>query len=540
MRDASDELAVRNGCWFDEARGQFVVDWMRDYLRLYEGDCAGQPFECKDWQYEATMRLFGWVRQSEDWGKVIRRFRKASIWLAKKGKKSPTLAAWCCYMAFGDGEQGQKCFPTAKDGSQIRENVVRHIHEMIRQSAELSAECKLNKTTGAVFHNPTRSLILPLSSDNVATQKAKEGLNGSVFVDEVHVVDKQHMRRVSRAGISRAEPLQIEVSTAGNEPESYGYGRFQYAQSVAAGTIQDDQTLSTIYAAPQDVPDEAIHKDPIKFGKLANPSWGHTIKQGEFLADYNQSKRSISDFADFKMYRLNIWQQSASPWLSVHDWRACPAVEGELPETETTFAGLDLSRKVDLTAWVLFQPGDVPKCRGHYWCPRRRAEELAAQFEIPILEWAEQGWVTLVNRRGIDYDAVIKRIDEDVRRYQISHVGFDPYNSDQVVKYCEENLFCEMVEVRQGIPSLSAPTKALELLVVEKELDHRNDPVLAWMVGNTSIRMDENGNIKPLKSVGGVWKHIDGVVALILAKHMALANPDAGRSIYEQPGALAL
>lgn len=79
MRDASDERAAHQGCWFDEARGQFAVDWMRDYLRLYEGECAGQPFECcDDWQHDAVMRLFGWVRDSEDWGRVIRRFRKAS------------------------------------------------------------------------------------------------------------------------------------------------------------------------------------------------------------------------------------------------------------------------------------------------------------------------------------------------------------------------------------------------------------------------------------------------------------------------------
>lgn len=539
MRDASDELAVRNGCWFDEKRGQFVVDWMYDYLRLYEGDCAGEPFECKDWQYEATMRMFGWVRTSpaEDWDRVIRRFRKAIIFIAKKNKKSPTLAAWACYLAFGDGEMGQKVFPTAKDGAQIRENVVRHVHEMIRQSDQLAAECKINKSTGNVFHEETRSLLMPLSSDNIASQKSKEGLNGSVVVDEVHVVDKAHMRRISRAGISRAEPLQIEVSTAGNEPESYGFGRFNYAQGVVSGSIQDDQTLAIIYAAPQDVTDAEIHADPMKYGRMANPAMGHTVKPSEYMADYTQSKKSISEFADFKMYRLNIWQQSASPWLSVHDWAQCPGTEGELLLGDATFGGLDLSRKIDLTAWVMFQPGDTPKCYGHYWCPRQRAEELSAQFEIPLLEWAEQGWVTLVNRRGIDYDAVCRKLHEDIEKYQISHVGFDPYNSDQVVKYCEDNLQCEMVEVRQGIPSLSAPTKELELLVAERQLDHRCDPVLAWMIGNTSIRTDENGNIKPLKSVGGVWKHIDGVISLVMAKYMAMLNPDTV-SIYAQPGAL--
>ena len=89
MRDASDEWAVSQGCWFNEKRGKFTVDWLRDYLVLYEGEDAGKPFECFDWQYEATMRLFGWVRKCPDWGGERRRFKKASIWVAKKNKKSP-------------------------------------------------------------------------------------------------------------------------------------------------------------------------------------------------------------------------------------------------------------------------------------------------------------------------------------------------------------------------------------------------------------------------------------------------------------------
>ena len=93
MRDASDELAVRNGCWFDEQRGQYAVDWMEEYLHLYEGVWADQNFECRDWQYEGVMRLFGWVRPNIDWrdeidSDWIRRFRSWIVFIAKKNKKS--------------------------------------------------------------------------------------------------------------------------------------------------------------------------------------------------------------------------------------------------------------------------------------------------------------------------------------------------------------------------------------------------------------------------------------------------------------------
>ncbi len=541
MRDASDELAVRNGCWFDEERGRFAVDWMREYLRLYEGEWAGRPLDVRGhWTEDATMRLFGWVRNSEEWGRVIRRFRSAIVFVAKKNMKSPWLAGTCCYLAFGDGEMGQKCFPTAVDGAQIRENVVKHVHEMILQSPALLEECKINKSTGQVLHQPTRSVIMPLSSDNIRTQKAKEGINGSVFVDEIHVVDKQHMARVSRAGISRAEPIQLEVSTAGDEPESYGKKRFEYAMSVIEGRVDDDQTLAIVYAAPQDVTDAEIHADPVKYGKMANPAWGHTIKESEFLHDYNTSKLSLSEFALFKKYRLNIWQQSSSPWISVHDWSQCPSMEGDLPEGEPTFAAFDLSSVTDFTAWMLYQPGEVPRCRGHYWITPKRAKELAGQFEIPIFEWVSQGWVTLSTSDRIVYSQVHRQMEADIERHKIGYVAYDRKFAGDTVDFLMNDQGVEVLPLAQGSMTLGSPCRELEAMVIARQLDNRCDPVLAWMIGNTSVKRDTNDGIMPVKSPGGTRKHIDGVIALVMAIYVAMANPDTGPSIYSTPGNLAL
>ena len=82
----SDEKAVENGCWFDEASALYTVEWIQSHCVLYEGAFAGQPMMLGDWQYDATMRMFGWMRFSEHWAKktdcgIIRRFREASIWV---------------------------------------------------------------------------------------------------------------------------------------------------------------------------------------------------------------------------------------------------------------------------------------------------------------------------------------------------------------------------------------------------------------------------------------------------------------------------
>ncbi|MEN1682080.1 MAG: terminase TerL endonuclease subunit [Planctomycetota bacterium] len=520
MRDASDELAVANGCRFDEGLGQFVVDWMYDYLRLYEGVWAGRPFECRDWQYEFVMRCFGWMRPNVDWREelpnrdYIRRFRGASVWIPKKNKKSPTLAALMLYMLCGDDVMGQKCFPGAKDGQQVRKNVMLHVVEMVKQSEELSAECKINLNDATVFHEPTRSLLLPLSSSNVRNEKSKEGLNGSVFVDEVHVVDRSFVRRIDRAGISRPEPLHAEFSTVGDDMDSYGYDRFQYAEGVADGSIKDDALLSMIYAAPRDLPETELAADPAKYGELANPAWGHTIKSAEFLADFERSKSSPRALADFKMYRLNVWQASATPWLSMPAWEQCNGGR-EIDPGKPVYAGLDLSSKRDFTAWVLVQKqGDVYVARGQYWISRDRADEhLAAGRDI--VGWEREGWLSISDNARVDQEAVTERVIGDSKAIGVESIGHDRWGAE-ALRQQVENEGIQIVEVGQSFGDLTEPSKLLEAAVLSGELDHGGDPVLTWMARNVTIKSDNHDNIKPIKPERSTLKAVDGIVALIM------------------------
>ncbi len=530
MRDASDELAVANGCYFDEERGQFVVDWIETYLRLYEGVWAGRPFKvADDWQYDTTMRLFGWVRPNVEWREelpdsdYIRRFRRCIVFIPKKNKKSPTLAAWMVYLMAGkNGEE--KCFPTAKNGKQIKKNVVRHVHEMIRNSPELAAEFSINKTTTEVYHGPTNSLMVPLSSENVATQKANEGLNGSLFVDEVHVVDRAHIQRVDRAGISRPEPLHVEVSTVGDDTDGYGYERFEYAQGVISGGIEDDATLAVIHAAPQDLKDEDLFEDPEKYGKLANPAWGHTVKRSEFLADFEKSRKSLRALADFKMYRLNIWQASAKPWIDMACWDHCRGIAA-LDQNLPTYIGMDLATKDDFAAVVSLQDqdGTIAVC-GHYWVSQQRAD-AHSDAGLPILDWERQGWVTISDGSEIDHNDIERYILDLHAEHDIRCVAHDPWGARGMRQRLELEHGVPMVEVPQNYKHLSDPSKALDAAVNGQRIAHGGDPCLRWMAKNAMVKTDEaNDVIRPIKPNRQSMKAIDGIVAIV----MALSEAEVG------------
>lgn len=544
IRDASDERTARKGYRFNEARGQFVVDWMRQFLRLYEGDSAGKPFECTDWQYEFVMRLHGWEFRSKHHktaaGKPrwVRRFTRASGWVPKKNKKSPTLAALMMYHTFGDGEPGNHCYCLAKNGDQAKRSVAEHVHKMWLQSEELREQSNFNRTTMRLTYEAGKwSTLEPLSSDNVATQQAKEGLNGSIFVDETHVVDADLMAIVEFAGAYRAQPIQCELSTAGNNPEGYGKRQWDYGVKVASGAADDeDRFLFVDYSAPQDLTAAELASDPVKYGKLANPAWGHTINEEEFLASYQRSKRSTTELAKFMMYRLNVWQRSSNPWLRGADWEACtqPLGDDEL-RGAMCWAGLDGGGARDTTALVLLFRLDDGRyyLRPSYWLAEERAQELAS--DVRLLDWGRDGWLTLTPGHLANHRGMIDTYCELYERFRPEKLLFDPGGvATDVAEICERigvdpEEHC--VSFAQSPKNYSEACNRFEELVLERKLAHPGNPLLNWQAGNVKLKRTGDDYVKPIKPDHGSYQTVDGVQAAVmaLAGEMTAGEP----SMYE-------
>ncbi len=550
IRNAADEMAARNGCRMDLERGQFVVNWIQGYLRLYEGEYAGEMMILRDWQLDTTLRLFGWIRWSDRWNRWVRRFRRASIWVPKKNKKSPTLAAWGLYLFAGDGEPGQKVYLCAKDGSQAREIAGKHAIEMLQQSPVLMSECTVNRTLMQITHEPSRSIMRPLSSANSRTKESKEGLNGSALIDETHVVDRDFIDRISRMGISRSEPLQIEVSTAGNNPDSYGKSQHDRAVSVEKGEIIDQALCTAIYEAPQDLEDSELDRDPLRYLRMANPAMGHTVDPEEALDDYNQSKRSNSALGVFKMYRLNIWQRAANPWLRGSDWDACKAAftEDDLAGREC-FAGLDLSATQDMSALVLIFPDGEDRYLQlpYFWLP----EEMARENDhlVSFMDWHHAGRLILTPEDVVDYGFIKGTIRRLATKFQIMGLAYDPMFAEQITqeieqgvrgedgKVVEEGTGIARYQFKQTLVQFAVPTAAYERLVISHKLLHNGHPVLSWQAGHVHVYTDANTNKRPIKPKPGDIRKIDGIAAGIMGLDLAMRAPKR-KTVYRRRGIL--
>ena len=537
IRNTADEMAVRAGHWFDEARGQEVVDWIQDYCCLYEGERAGQRMELADWQYEVTMRLFGWVWNSPDWGRPIRRFRKGSVWIPKKNGKSPTLAGWGLYIFCGDGEPGQKVYSVAKDGGQAMISF-RHAIEMVKASEELREACeiKLGGREGPrIIHPASRSVYRIVAGDNPNSQ---EGLNGSVMVDETHVVDRRLMRILKGAGISRSEPLQIEVSTAGNNPDGYGKSQFDYGEKVNKGEVDDLHFFYHAYAAPQTISDDDLDKNIEVIGNAANPTMGRIVRLSEFMSEYQKAKATPSDLLDFKMYRLNIWQSSSNPFLPAGAWAACKEdfTEAEM-EGKECYAGLDLSLKWDTTAFSLLFPwgfeGENPIYRllVWFWLPEKTARiqrELVSWHN-----WAHAGHIKITDGDITDFPLVRRFIVDCSKRFNILEMAYDERFAQTFCQDLQDDHGMTVIPFGQGPKDMAAPMETFGATVIAKRLRHNGNPVMNWQAGNLAFK-ETNGAKRPVKPEGGAHLKIDGCVSTIMALGRAML--DEGYSVYEREG----
>lgn len=564
IRNAADQKAARAGCRFDEERGEFVVEWIEKYCNLYEGsEYAGKPFNFMPYQREATMRLFGWVRKSKEYKGLVRRFTHGSFWSPKKSGKSPFLAAVELYLLCGDGEQGQKIYTAAKNGDQAK-IAQRHAFEMVKQSPQLSADCKLHQTVLSIEHLPTKSQMLILTGDDSRGAKAKEGLNGSVFIDEMHVVDREMMERVGRAGISRKEPLNFSVSTAGDDPSSYGCERYKYGQQVNSGERDDPSFLHIEYSAPENLKESDIEDRLEELGKLANPAWNHIVKPTEFRADWNRSKGNPREVARFKQYRLNLWVGSTNAWLDVGGWELGQRkFDLDLLRGRECYIGLDLSRTRDMTAAVFLFPwpedsievagvekeddGDADSYSSGlgerieairlwpmFWLPTATAKQRQALF--PFETWANSGDLTLTPGSVVDYSVVEDGVVEAVEQYElrVSGLFFDQHYAEEITQRIAERIGMgseERVAVPQSIMGLSPLAKEFERRVSVGLIQHPGNAVMTWQVGHVEVYMDRNNNIRPSKPSPHSGKSIDGIAAAIDAMAGAgktQVNADAG------------
>lgn len=175
-----------------------------------------------------------------------------------------------------------------------------------------------------------------------------------------------------------------------------------------------------------------------------------------------------------------------------------------------------MSSTTDLTcATLLVMKKRTKYILQQYFIPEEKITEKEDDDKVPYKIWQERGLLTVCEGAQINFSDVTKWFLKMHEEMDISAlwIGYDPWGSIYWLNEMKDAGF-EMEEVIQGPKTMSNPMKQLEADLKEKKVNYNNNPITKWCLLNTSIKTDENDNIRPVKGKKQRAR-IDGAVSLI-------------------------
>jgi phage terminase large subunit-like protein len=516
-----DDLAKgkRRGLIFDPATAKYAIDFFPNFLRHSKGEWGGQPLVLAPWQEFIIGSAFGWFNKDG-----TRRYRTVYLEIARKNGKSTILAGVGLIGLIADGEPGAEIYAAAtrKDQAMI---IFSEAQRMVRAAPGLRSKVAIFKYNLSI--DATASKFEPLTAD----EQGLDGLNPHIIlIDEVHKHKSRGVFDVLDTAMgSRRNAMLWMITTAGDEnPETIYAQENAYANKVTEGIIKDDAYFA--YISTLDKEDDWT--DP-KVWIKANPNLGISVKIADLRRQAAKAKNSPSDAVAFKRLRLNVRSSDAYRAIDMAVWsrNSCGQFDPMEHVGRRFFGALDLSSKIDLSAWIKLFPPDAQFDRwmvvSRFWMPADTVDQKAQRDRVQYQRWIETGLVEATAGNIIDHAEVEAAVKEDCRLFSPYSIAYDPWNATQLaVGLATDGL--PMSEFIQGFRSYTAPTKELEAMLLAEQLDHGGNEVLTWMASNLHVLIDKNENKMPSKrhSIG----RIDGITALIMSIGRSMAD-NADRNI---------
>ena len=501
--------------YFDMEQLYDFYEWCKQF-KHFKGVLAGQYIELTDFQLFVAANIFCFLIKDTN----NRRFLRVFIELARKNAKSQFLALIASYITFLSDQQ-EECYIAGWDRQQS--SLV--YNDILKQLGACDMLSKKYKDSyGKITHIKSGSTITPLSKE---AKKTGDGTNPSLgIVDEYHAHDTSEIYDVIDSGMgARENTLMFIITTAGFNINGPCYKEYTYCSRILDPNdvgVENDEYFVVICELDKD--DDI--KDETNWIK-ANPIVA-TYEAGmkKLRSDLKVALDNPEKMRSFLTKRMNIWvNRKENGYMDMSRWNKCDEVIelSELKGMECT-VGADLSAKIDLTSVDFeFKKDEKYVVISHSFIPEDTLFEKMKTDKVPYDIWAQQGWITVTPGSVVDYNFVkeyIKTMESD-NDFKIKEICADPWNATQFMQDMEAEGYV-VVEIRQGMATLSGPTKDFREQVYQKKMIHNNNPVLNWAIGNAVTKQDANENIMLDKSKA--TERIDPIAAVINSHVRCMLN----------------
>jgi phage terminase large subunit-like protein len=520
----ANQLAERPGAFFDVAAARQAMRAIESF-RHTKGRWGGTPLKLAPWQAVWVIApVFGWRFFDEELERDVRVARAIWVEVPRKNGKSTLSSGIALTMLLADREIGAEVYAAAASLDQAKRvfddaKRMASTSEHVRDMVDVKTSVMTVPRTGGVFRALSR------------VAETAHGLSPSAaVVDEVHVhKNRDLIDAISTGTGAREQPLLCYITTADEAREGSIYDELHsYTEKVAEHVVTDPAHYGVIWAA-KDTDDPFSEETWAR----ANPGLGASPSRAYLRREAEKAKALPSYYPTFLRLSLNIRSRASTRWIDMRRWDAnAGMVDEQTLKGRRAWGGIDLSAVSDFTAWVLAVDSPKPDVEielvPRFWLPAERLEELQRTLQVPLAEWARQGFLRLTEGDAVDYDVVEKQVLGDCKFFDVQRIGYDRMFAGQLVQNVDRETKRGLVvePLAQTFLGLSAGCKEMDRLLRTTALQHGGHPVLRWMASVVEVIADGNDNIRTVKpNRNKSAARIDGVQASVMGLSGYLRRP---------------
>lgn len=373
----------------------------------------GKPLKLEDWQVFIIYNLLGfWYSGTDE-----RKYKEAFIMIARKNGKTTLIAALAFAVSIIQRKSGATVYVVAAALKQALESFNFMLFSLRYKGLIDDFEIKNSYVEHSIKYEftkngkPDGSIEIQILASN---PDAQDSFNCNFAIaDEVAAYKKPaQYNRFKEAMKSYTNKLMIGITTAGDNVNSFGHDRMEYAAKVASGVVKDDAFFSFVARADVDDKGNCDYTSDIQHQK-ANPNYGVTIRPQDIMNDALQAQNDPRQRKDFLSRSLNIYTSAMRAWFDLEEFKASDKkynwTIAELAKLGINwYGGADLSRMHDLTAAALFgNYNGVDIIITHAFCPVAMATAKADEDNIPLFAWLDDGWLTMTNSPTVNIAEVV-------------------------------------------------------------------------------------------------------------------------------------
>ncbi|EAD6805553.1 terminase large subunit [Listeria monocytogenes] len=463
------------------------------FMEVLPDPKTGKTFPLAMFQKFIVGNIHGWYRKGK---KNVRRFKTALVMMARKNGKSILIAGLMLYefLFFKNPQMSRQMFCAGNDKKQaslVFKMVAKFLRALSLQDKQVRKATK--KVREEIRNLIDDSFIIPLSRDTSSLDGFEPQFTS---MDEAHEYTDDEIFELIESGQGQLEsPLTFIISTAGFKLNGWLYTTmYPYAKSILAGNVIDDEMF--VFIAEQDFADE--WQDETTWIK-SNPILEIKAKYEDNM-EYLR-KRIKTGIEQNKIFRrlvknFNYWMQaSEESYMDAKDWKAAGASDADIYGKDV-YIGVDLSKGGDISALGFVFPLEDKNFHvdAHSFVGTRGGLDLKIDRDkIDYRLMVKKGVATLTDLESgiINYAQMIDYIERYVQAYNLNvrAICYDSYNISLFLAELEKRgLDYELIEVRQGVKTLSDPTKEFKLGVIDKRITHSNNALLDIAVNNAILK----------------------------------------------------